>query len=105
MRFIILYIVTVLVAVLSLMFLATLTFADSDQFYESMKGKQLGPVVSAKQCEEERFVIGLDENRNGLIDACYSLKYIDKQLMFKRVKIYYDIDDDKNLIDQGCVCD
>ena len=82
-----------------------LSLGDSDKFYEPLNGKELKPIVFVKQCEENRFVLGLDENNNKLIDACYSIKYIDGRLNQKRVKIFYNISDEKVVIKQGCVCD
>jgi hypothetical protein len=64
---------TILVAMLILLS-SVLASADSDKFYRPMKGKELRPIVFIKECElDNRFVIGIDDNRNKLIDACYSV--------------------------------
>ena len=107
MKFI-LYTLYVLCMIVIIIFFLVVGFAnsDSDKFYEPMNDKEFRPLVFVKQCENEnRFVLGIDENRNKLIDGCYSIKYIDGELHFKRVKIFYEITDDKVVKKQGCVCD
>ena len=42
---------------------------------------------------------------NGIIDTCYSIKEINGEMHYKRVKIFYEIDRESNtLVKQGCVC-
>lgn len=91
---------------ITLFIVISIFLADSDKFYEPLRDKLLKNIVRIEECEKGRFVIGLDENYNNIIDACYSLKYIGDELHYKRVDIvYYIIKGENKLYKQGCVCD
>jgi len=67
------------------------------------KDETLGPIIFAQKCGEN-FLIGLDQNKNGIIDTCYELKWKGTQLYKKYTKIWFNIYDGTILKDQGCVC-
>ncbi|MDX1806232.1 MAG: hypothetical protein R3267_04350 [Paenisporosarcina sp.] len=67
------------------------------------EGEVIGPIIFAKACGDN-FVIGIDENRNGIIDTCYEFKNEGDKLLKKHVKIWFDIQNKTTLVGQGCVC-
>ena len=71
------------------------------------KTLKLYNIIWSSNCESygDRLVVGLDRNMNGIIDTCYSIKEINGEMHYKRVKIFYEIDRESNtLVKQGCVC-
>ena len=67
------------------------------------KREYIGPIIFDKACGEN-LLLGLDVNRNGIIDVCYEIKWVGKKLYKKHVKMWYEIYDGTVLMDQGCVC-
>jgi DNA repair exonuclease SbcCD ATPase subunit len=74
------------------------------------KGEVFKNIINIKECGDN-FLIGIDSNRNNIIDTCYELEWRDGNnskdpVLYKRhTKIWYDVYDNKILKDQGCVCD
>ena len=67
------------------------------------KDEYIGPIIFDKLCGEN-LLLGLDVNRNGIIDVCYEIKWVGKKLYKKHVKMWYEIYDGTILKGQGCVC-
>ena len=93
----------VLIVVILIMALFTTCVDAAEYPWKKMNNTLLQNVITSEGCGDN-VVIGLDENKNGIIDRCYELKYADDALFFRVVNMYYHIYDKITLTKQGCVC-
>ena len=78
---------------------------QSPDEWKPLGGMMLGPIVWSGECGEN-LMVGLDKNRNHLIDHCYCVKMISERMHYKRLKIFYEYDRDTMVLEkQGCVCE
>jgi hypothetical protein len=72
--------------------------------WQPLGGMVLGPILWSGYCGDD-LMVGLDKNRNRLIDHCYCVKMVGKRMYYRQLKIYYEYDPDTmSLEKQGCVC-
>ena len=73
--------------------------------WKPLGGMILGPIIWSGECGEN-LMVGLDKNRNRLIDHCYCVKVISKRMHYRRLKIFYEYDPATMILEkQGCVCE
>lgn len=73
--------------------------------WQPLGGTMLSPIVWFGKCEEN-LMVGLDKNKNRLIDHCYCVKTVSERMYYKRLKIFYEYDPDTMILEkQGCVCE
>ena len=89
---------------LPLILFAIAAFQTQDD-WQPLGGNILGPIVWSGECGEN-LMVGLDKNKNRLIDHCYCVKMISERMYYKRLKIFYEYDPDTMVLEkQGCVCE
>ena len=91
----------ILVFVLPLFTIGAYQTHDDWQALGTMK---LGPIIWSGSCNDD-LMVGLDKNRNRLIDHCYCVKMVGKKMYYKQLKIFYEYDPATMILEkQGCVC-
>ena len=73
--------------------------------WQALGGMMLGPIIWSGSCKDD-LMVGLDKNRNRLIDHCYCVKMVGDEMYYKIIKIFYEYDPNTMILEkQGCVCD
>ena len=67
------------------------------------KSEVFRPIIYIEPCGEN-YLVGLDTNRNQIIDTCYELEWRDNILYKRHTKMWFDIYDNTVVKGQGCVC-
>ncbi len=88
--------------------LALLIFAvgayQTDDEWLPLGGMMLGPIIWSGSCRDD-LMVGLDKNKNRLIDHCYCVKMVGAKMYYRQLKIFYEYDPNSMILEkQGCVC-
>lgn len=78
---------------------------QTDDKWQPLGGLMLGPIIWSGSCRDD-LMVGLDKNKNRLIDHCYCVKMVSEKMYYKQLKIFYEYDPATMILEkQGCVCD